>query len=241
MDAPDLTTLDDRAYEQLAVANAHPKSRVAETWALLTCPQHIDRTRTALTNVHQRTANTLRRRKTEREAFEQECRARGQAGKQEWFSTRPEYERWRRGTASFHQMIQAAISELSKTARAHNHRAVTQQSSQAARDTLRRLSLAVQRHQAAHAKSGEIAAQEDYELWQLLDRLTVPCGPNQDPTTLRTMLDFYWTDVDTVTDADAARAQAERTMRQAPAGKSAQYTGVPKARHVGNEKGLASS
>ena len=239
MDAPDLTTLDDRDYEQFTVAQAHPKHRDPAIWALLTSPQHIGRTRTVLNNVHQRTAATLRRRKSDREAFEQECRARGEAGKQEWFASRPEYERWRRGTAGFHQMIQSAISELGKLQRVQNHQATTQQSAQAARETLRQLSVAVRRHQAAHAKSGTLAAQEDYELWQLLDRLTVPCGPGQEPTTLRTMLDFYWTDVETVTDADASRAQSERTMRQAPAGKSAQYTGVPKARHVGSEKGLS--
>lgn len=241
MDAPsDLHALDDRAYEQLVVEHAHPKRRDPDTWALLTNPQNIERTRAALTNVHQRTAATLRRRKTERDAFQQECHARGEAGKQEWFATRHEYERWRRGTAGFHQMVQAAISELGKKQRQHNHRATTQQGAQAAREALRKLSIAVQRHQAAHAKTGTIAAQEDYELWQLLDRLTVPCGPNQEPTTLRTMLDFYWTDVDVVTDAAAERAAAERMMRQAPAGKAAQFTGVPRARHVGNEKDLAS-
>jgi hypothetical protein len=239
VDAPDLSAIDDRDYEQLAIAHAHPKHRDPDTWALLTSPQHIERTRTALNNVHQRTAATLRRRKTEREAFEQECRARGEAGKKEWFATRPEYERWRRGTAGFHQMVQAAISELGKAQRRQNHQAATQQGVQAARDALRKLSTAVQRHQAAHAKTGTIAAQEDYELWQLLDRLTVPCGPNQDPTTLRTMLDFYWTDVEVRVAGEEEQAAAEKAMRKAPAGRSARFTGVPRARHVGNEKGLA--
>lgn len=239
MDAPTLTNLDDHKFEQLAVAHAHPKRRDPDVWELLTSPPHIERTRTSLNNVHQRTAATLRRRKTEREAFEQECRARGEAGKQEWFATRPEYERWRRGTASFHQMIQAAISELGKTQRRHNQRANTQSSTQAAREALRKLSIAVQKHQATHAKTGAIAAQEDYELWQLLDQLTVPCGQDQEPTTLRTMLDFYWTDVDVVSASEEARAGAERVMRQAPAGRAAQYTGMPKARHVGGEKGLS--
>ncbi|MFD9249605.1 hypothetical protein [Streptomyces bottropensis] len=238
MDAPDLSALDDRQYEQFVVAHAHPKHRDPDQWELLTSPQYIEQTRTALNNVHQRTAATLRRRKTEREAFEQECRARGEAGKQEWFASRPEYEKWRRGTAGFHQMIQAAISELGKTQRRQNHRTATQQGAQAAREALRKLSIAVQKHQAAHARSGQIAGQEDYELWQLLDRLTVPCGPDQDPTSLRTMLDFYWTDVDVVQDEDEARAAAEKTMRKAPAGRSAQYAGVPRARHVGNDKGL---
>jgi hypothetical protein len=239
VDAPDLSTLDDHAYEQLAVSHAHPRHRNPETWALLTSPQHLERTRTALTNVHQRTAATLRRRKTEREAFHQECRQRGAEGKREWFESRPEFERWRRGTAGFHQMIQAAISELGKTQRLHNHRAMTEQGAQAAREALRKMSIAVQRHQAMHAKTGTIAGQEDYELWQLLDRLTVPCGPNQEPTTLRTMLDFYWTDVDVVPDSEEGRAAAEQTMRRAPAGRSAQFSGVPRARHVGNEKPLA--
>ncbi|MER6345195.1 hypothetical protein ACWC10_29920 [Streptomyces sp. NPDC001595] len=239
MDEPNLDNLDDRQFEQLAVSHAHPKHRDPDTWALLSSPQHIDRTRAALTNVHQRTAAALRRRKTERDAFQQECHARGAAGKKEWFESRPEYERWRRGTAGFHQMVQSAISELSRTKRVQNHRMTTQQSGQAAREALRKLSIAVQRHQAMHAKTGTIAAQEDYELWQLLDQLTVPCGPNQEATTLRTMLDFYWTDVDVVADADEARAQAERAMRQAPAGRSSEYAGIPRARHVGNDKGLA--
>lgn len=239
MDAPDLSTLDDRAYEQLAIQHAHPRHRTPEAWTLLTSPQHIERTRTALNNVHQRTAATLRRRKTEREAFEQDCRARGDAGKQEWFATRPDYERWRRGTAGFHQMIQSAISELGKAQRTQNHQATTQQAAQAARESLRKLTVAVNRHQALHAKSGSIAGQEDYELWQLLDQLTVPCGPGQEPTTLRTMLDFYWTDVDVVRDGEESRAAAERSMRRAPAGRAAQFSGVPRARHVGNEKPLA--
>jgi hypothetical protein len=50
------------------------------------------------------------------------------------------------------------------------------------------------------------------------------------------MLDFYWTDVDVVDGATERREAAERTMRSAPAGRSASYTGVPRARHVGNEK-----
>jgi hypothetical protein len=52
------------------------------------------------------------------------------------------------------------------------------------------------------------------------------------------MLDFYWTDVEPTTAAEEDRASAERTMRQAPGGRSSQYAGVPRARHVGSEKPL---
>lgn len=239
MDAPNLSALDDEQYEELVIAQAHPRSRDPEIWDQLTSPEHIERTRAVLTDAHQRTAGALRRRKAEREAFQQACHARGLEGKKEWFETRPEYEKWRRGAAGFHQMVQSAISDLGKVQRNHNRKAMTQRAGQDAREALRKLSIAVQRHQAQHAKTGSIAEQQDYELWQMLDRLTVPCGPGQEPTSLRTMLDFYWTDVDMVDDAEERRRMAEKAMRQAPAGRSARFTGMPRARHVGNEKGLA--
>jgi hypothetical protein len=238
VDEPDLNTLTDDQYSDLLTSQVHPKYRDQHTWDLLTSPEHIERTRAVLTNMHQRTAATLHRKKSEREAFEQECRARGAAGKSAWFESQPQYEASRRRTALFHQKVQQAISDLGKIQKKHN-RATTEQSVTASRNTLRQLAMAVQRHQALHAKAGTIAEQHDYELWQLLDRLTVPIGPHQEPTSLRTMLDFYWTDVDVPSAADEARAQAERSMRRAPGGRSAQFSGVPRARHVGNEKPLA--
>jgi hypothetical protein len=238
VDAPDLSVLDDQQYEDVAISQIHPPTRNPEVWNLLTSPEYIDRTRAVLANVHQRTAATLRRRKTERDQFQQDCHARGAAGKKDWFETRPDYEKWRRSAASFHQKVQATISDIGKIQRVQN-RDANQLNRDNSRETLRKLAVAVHRHQARHAKSGTIAGQEDYELWQLLDRLTVPCGPQQEPTSLRTMLDFYWTDVDMVSDGEDARAAAEKTMRQAPAGRAARFTGTPRARHVGNEKPLA--
>lgn len=238
MDAPDFSALTDEQYSDLLSGQVHPKFRNPDVWAALTSLEHIERTRAVLVDIHQRTANTLHRKKSERDAFEQECRARGAAGKRAWFETRPAWEDSRRKTAAFHQKVQQAISEVSKIQKANN-RATSHLVSNAGRDTLRQLAVAVQRHQAAHARSGEIAGQEDYELWQALDRLTVPCGPEQEPTSLRTMLDFFWADVTPVSGGEAARSAAEKTMRQAPAGRSARFNGMPKARHVGNEKGLA--
>jgi hypothetical protein len=238
VDAPDLSSLGDEQYTELVTGNINPRTRDAAVWEVLTAPDYLERTREALNRVNHRTASSMRRRKTEREAFHQECRSRGEAGKREWFNTRPEYEDWRRKAAFFHQTVLAAISELTKLNRDRN-RADNRRNRDESRETLRKLATAVNRHQAAHAKSGQIAAQEDYELWQLLDRLTVPCGPNQEPTTLRTMLDFYWVDVEVTTESGEAQSAAEKAMRQAPAGRSATFSGMPKARHVGNDKGLA--
>lgn len=237
MDAADFSTLTDDQYSDLLTHQAHPRFRDPAVWDALTSPENIERTRAVLVQMHQRTANALGRKKSEREAFEQECRARGAAGKAAWFESQPAYENTRRKMAGFHQRIQQAISDVGKIQKDHN-RAGSHLVSNAARETLRQLAVAVQRHQAQHAKAGSIAEQQDYELWQLLDRLTVPCGPNHEPTSLRTMLDFYWTDVEQTTAAGDARAVAERSMRQAPAGRSSQYAGVPRARHVGSEKPL---
>jgi hypothetical protein len=237
LDAADFSALTDDQYSDILSGQVHPKFRDPDVWNALTSPENIERTRAVLTDMNQRTANTLRRKRSEREVFEQECRARGAAGKQAWFESRPAYEDSRRKTAAFHQKVLSAISELGKLNkdrnRADNHKNINE-----ARETLRKLAVQVQRHQAMHAKSGTIAGQEDYELWQLLDRLTVPYGPNREPTSLRTMLDFFWTNVDVIGQADEERAVAERAMRQAPAGRSSQYTGVPRARHVGSEKPL---
>lgn len=238
MDAQLLAQLDDQQYEDLVIQNAHPPARDADVWAALTHPDTINRTRNTLVGLAARTGNTLRTRKAERDRFQQECHARGETGKKEWFASRAEYEDWRRRAGNFHQTILRAVSELNRAQKTIN-RSSNHSIAQDHRETLRKLALAVHQHQAAHAKSGGIADQSDYELWQLLDQLTVPCGPTQEQYTLRMMLDFYWTDVTPISEAEDRRAQAERTMRSAPAGQSSAYAGVPKARHVHNDKKLA--
>ncbi|MEU1232168.1 hypothetical protein [Streptomyces sp. NPDC005828] len=238
MDAQQLADLDDAEYEQLLVDNVHPPVRDPDTWAALTHPGNIHRPRSIAAGVHQRTAHTLRKRKAEREAFQQECFSRGQAGKRDWFDSRAEYEDWRRRAGNFHQTMQRAISELTHAVKDVN-RAQGDRGAGATRDTLRKLTAAVQRHQAAHAKAGGIAEQADYELWRLLDTLGVPVGEDQSVVTLRTMLDIYWTDVVPLAEAEEETTQAERAMRSAPAGQTGHYAGVPRARHVHNSKDLA--
>ncbi|MEU2391408.1 hypothetical protein [Streptomyces sp. NPDC007369] len=238
MDARDVADLEDKEYEDLIVANAHPPARNPEVWTALTHPDNLARTYDVITNVHQRAGNVLRKRKAERDLFQTECFARGEEGKREWFATRAEYESWRKRAANFHQMIQRAISELGRVKRSVN-RSANHRVAQEQRETLRMLALAVHRHQAAHAREGGVAAQSDYELWRMLDRLTVPVGADSEQVTLRTMLDIYWSDVRPVDEGEGRRAEAELAMRSAPAGKSGRYGGVPRARHVHNGKELA--
>ncbi|MEV4194851.1 hypothetical protein [Streptomyces toxytricini] len=193
MDARDIAALEDKEYEDLIVANAHPPARNPEVWAALTHPDNLARTYDIITNVHQRTGNVLRKRKAERDLFQAQCFARGEEGKREWFATRAEYESWRKRAANFHQMIQRAISELGKVQRSVN-RSANHRVAQEQRETLRRLALAVHRHQAAHAREGAAAGPSDHELWRMLDALTVPVGAEQEQVPLRTMLDIYWSE-----------------------------------------------
>lgn len=239
MDAAEIGSLTDGEFEGVLTSNIHPPARDPDTWAAITHPDNLPRARQLLVQVHERTASVLRRRKAEQDDFRAECFARGNAGKADWFAKKGEFDTARRRTANFHQRVQRAISELGKEQRDVN-RARSVDFGRESREVLRKLAAAVQRHQATHARSGGIAEQADYELWQLLDRLTVPTGPDQEQTTLRAMLDIYWTDVESVTDAAAGRVQAERVMRSAPAGQSRAFTGIPQARHVHNGKDLAS-
>jgi hypothetical protein len=238
MDAEQAAQLDDEHYRELVMENAHPPARDPEVWAALISPTNIERTHEAIDNAFQRVTATLRKRRGERQAFQNSCYKRGPEGKQEWFASKSEYDDWRRRAVNYLRTMQNCLSEISKARkginRASNHNLAGQH-----RESLRQLAVAVQKHQALHARAGGIAEQCDYELWRLLDQLTVPCGAGQEPTTLRTMLDFYWVDVEQTTAAGEASAAAERAMRSAPAGRSAQFSGAPKARHVGNEKRLA--
>ncbi|MFI6769326.1 hypothetical protein [Streptomyces sp. NPDC050355] len=238
MDAQRLVRLDDSDYEQLVLDHAHPPARDPGVWAVLIDPALIDRTRGALNTLFQRNSSVLRKRREEREQFRLACFARGQAGKEEWFASKREYDAWRHRAANFSRTVQNALSEINKAKKDLN-RSLNHQVAQNHRDRLRDLALAVHKHQAAHARAGGIAEQADYELWRALDQITVPIGPASEPTSLRTMLDIYWTDVTPVAEADEQRAGAERTMRAAPGGQAARFSGVPRARHVDNGKHLA--
>jgi flagellar hook-basal body complex protein FliE len=238
MDATQINQLDDEAYEKLTLSNTYPPARDTEVWEALTHPNNLERTRQVVETAWQRTGNVLRTRKEERDAFQNECFERGPEGKKEWYASRTEYEAWRRRAVNFHQNIQRALGEVRKAQKSAN-RATNFNVTHKQRQSLRELTLAVNRHQAAHARAGGIAEQADYELWALLDQLTVPCGHDEEQVTLRTMLDIYWTDVTPTTEIEQRRTEAERAMRSAPSGQSSRYAGTPRARHVHNDKKLA--
>ncbi|MFF9787159.1 hypothetical protein [Streptomyces nigrescens] len=238
MDVQALVELDTAAFERLVIDNAHPPARKPKIWAALTHPDLIDRTCETLTTLVQRNTAALCKRRADNLDLQQKCLARGAAGRKEWFEAKAEYDQWRRRASNFGRTAQNAL-KLAKETRKGINRAANHNVAQEHRERLRELALAVQKHQAAHAKAGGIADQADYELWRALDQIAVPIGPSSELTSLRTMLDIYWTDVTPVDEVEERRARSERAMRSAPAGQSAKFSGAPKARHVGNGKRLA--
>lgn len=238
MDVQDVAALDDQEFRRLITQHAHYTVGDPDVWRVLHSPELVARTRDMLTTVYNQLISSMRRRQQELDRFHQECLDRGPRGKEEWFVAKQRYEQQRGRLVSFHRALQARLTETTKALKSTNRARSVELSTQA-RESLRDLALAVQRHQAAHARSGTIAEQCDYELWRLLDRLTVPVGPDHEQVPLRTMVDFYWTEVDAVTPAQASAEALEPVMRSAPAGRSSAYSGVPRARHVGNGKKLA--
>ena len=237
MDVQDIEPLDDAAFRELVTDHLHSRKGDPQVWGLLTGPRLVQRTCGTLAAIHRQVTGTMLTKKTAREEFRQECFARGEAGKRDWFASLAEYESWRRRAGHFALMVQERLSDAKKALKAAN-RAANDTAGHTHRMVLRQLAIAVQDHQAAHARAGGVAEQCDYELWRLLDKLTVPIGPRSEQMTLRTMLDIYWRDVEPVDEAREETAHMDDVMRAAPAGRSARYEGVPSARYVGNDKKL---
>jgi hypothetical protein len=236
MDVQQLIDLDDQGFTEIVNRCTHMRTTDPEEWAALTGPELIGRTRDALSLIYQRVSTQIRHAKAKREEFHQECFRRGAEGKTEWFESLPEYEHWRNRAGNFQAAVQARLSETSKIQKGLN-RANNNQNHDRSRNALRLLAMAVQKHQAAHARAGGIAEQSDYELWQQLERIELEVDGQDVP--LRTMLDVYWFDVAPVSGAEEAAEIAEGMMRAAPAGQSSRFSGSPKACHVGSDRRLA--
>lgn len=234
MDIQELADLDDEQFAEVVRLCIHVKTADPQVWEALTSAEMVERTRLTLATVFQRVSGQIRHRKAKREEFRQECFRKGPEGKTEWFATMPEFDDWRNRAGNFCAAVQARIAEANriqkKINRSNNHLNMDH-----TRNVLRLLAVAVQKHQAAHARAGGIAEQCDYELWKTLEALSIPVRGGS--ASLRAMLDVVWFDVDPVTAEGAETEMNEQMMRAAPASRS--FTGVPRARHVGSERKLA--
>lgn len=237
MDSNEITHLNDDELRRLILRHVHYTVGDPAVWTALREPENVVRTREALRSIVNGLGTRMTRMRADRDAYHAECFARGGEGKREWFTSKEAYENERGRLGSLHKALQSRLAEV-REAQKDVNRQNSIDVSQQAREALRQLSIAVQKHQAAHARSGTIAEQCDYELWQLLNRLTVPVGPQNEQLSLRAMLDFYWTDVEAVSGRQAALEELEGAVRSVPVGGAASFGGSSRAQRVGSDRRL---
>lgn len=234
MDATSISQLDDPAFRELITTNIHTADETKDVWEQLMAREVADRTIEILRDLRIQTEASMSRKRRELAEFQAECLLRGKRGRQDWLAEKRQFEDWKRRANNFRRMVEARqIQVRTRMKFGYEERARVDQG---ARDALAKLCLQIQRHQAACAASGRRAEQSDYELWALLDELTIPLTEGGS-VSLEYMLRTYW--MPTARDKNAGRRANERLMKQSPGGRSASFEGAPKARHVGSDKLLA--
>lgn len=234
MDATSISQLDDPAFREFITTNIHTADDTKAVWEQLADRRVADRTIETLRDLRLQTEGSMSRKRRELAEFQAECLLRGRRGRQDWLAAKREFEDWKRRANNFRRMVEARqIQVRTRMKFGYEERARVDQG---ARDALAKLCLQIQRHQAACAVSGRRAEQADYELWALLEELTIPLTEGG-AASLEYMLRTYWTP--TSRDKNAGRRTNERLMKQAPAGRAATFEGHPKARNIGSDKTLA--
>jgi hypothetical protein len=234
MDATSISQLDDPAFRELITTNIHTADDTKAIWEQLMAREVADRTIEILRDLRIQTEASMSRKRRELDEFQADCLLRGKRGRQDWLAEKRQFDDWKRRANNFRRMVEGRqIQVRTRMKFGYEERA---RADQGARDALAKLCLQIQRHQAACASSGRRAEQADYELWALLDELTIPLTEGG-AVSLEYMLRTYW--MQTARDKNAGRRAKERLMKQAPAGRSATFEGAPKARHLGSGKPLA--
>jgi hypothetical protein len=234
MDATSITKLDDPAFRELITTNIHSADETKPVWEQLMTREVADRTIETLKDLRLQTEASMSRKRRELADTQAECLLRGHRGRQDWLAAKRDFEDWKRRANNFRRMVEARqVQVRNKMKFGYEERARVDQG---ARDALAKLCLQIQRHQAACATSGRRAEQADYDLWALLEELTIPLTEGGSAS-LEYMLRTYW--IPTARDKNAGRRDKERLMKKAPAGRSATFEGHPKARNIGSDKTLA--
>jgi hypothetical protein len=230
----EIAELGDDEFHELIRQHIHPVSGDAAVWAILLSPSLQDRTAGHLRDMNGRVDSSFKKRAREADAYQLECLKKGHVGRRDWQEYYNDYQAWRKRAGAFKQMVAGRAAELKiaqKRTRAAAHEVYQATNSHNYREVIRQFAVRIHQHQALTARSGREPEQHDYDLWRLLDELSVPVGPEGNAT-IRDMMRTYWFDTSPATVQDGTRRTAERLMRQAPAGRSEAYQGIPKLRRT---------
>ncbi|MFF7837563.1 hypothetical protein ACFZC6_01815 [Streptomyces ossamyceticus] len=251
-----VAALGDERFKELVTKHLARSDGDPALWEVLLGETLINRTTETLKDMFEVACAAAAKRANERNEIRVACLERGPSGRTEWLHSDAKYQLWKSRNSHFKKLVQTRLTEAREARRDHvlSGRAVKKTNrddrlvAHARQMTdernhhvgvIREFARMVQRHQAMTAASGRMPEQHDYDLWRLLDELSMPDGAERDLIPLRQMLQAFWYDTTPATLAEGVRGQTERMMRQAPAGRSPRYEGTPKVRRIDEPKRLA--
>ena len=162
--------IDDVEFERLVLANISPRNRDAHVWSALMAPNSIARTHATLVAAVQRNAAAMGARRTDPRSDD------------------TAYRQWRHRAQSFARIAQSALSEINAERRTLEA-AADKSSARRYREQLRCLASEIANHQRRSDTAGINPEDHDHQLWNVLDAISIPHGPESTPTTLRDLLD----------------------------------------------------
>lgn len=255
-DVAKVAALSDERFKELIDKHLHPDTGDPAVWDVLFSQSLMPRTTEVLQAMLEKVSVTLGRKKVEADAVHLESLKTGT--RQEWFAHRLEYDEWRVRAVAFQKMVQRRLGAAKNVRRSWGKEQQDRQEkrigergpdykdrlarAKAAKDecenALRRLALKIREHQALTAVSDRMPEQHDYDLWRLLDELTLTVGKGGEQASVRRVMESYWLDTSEATMAAGQRGQTERMMQQAPAGRAPRFEGVTKVRRIDGQKRL---
>ncbi len=161
---------------------------------LLKDPERVEALKVALASKLNNINSQLAAKKEERAAFEQHCRNMGDAGKEAWFASIPEYSDWRTRTIRVQRMIMSRLAQVKAVNKQQN---ITQTNRRdktelaETRNALKRLALGIWDHQA-EMEEDVAPTKSDRKLWNLLDAVKIPHGAGS--ITLAEAVEDLWHD-----------------------------------------------
>lgn len=171
-------------FEQIVLANAAAPKRNTAIWEALLSTQCVERTRSALADAYQRNSAAMADRRAEEElgsTSESETAAAAAA----------DYHAWRRRATSFNHLVQGALREVNE----RRQQLVREQDLSAAeqyRQKIRDVALAIAEHEHAVRSGGIAPNPHDLKLWECLDAVQLPHGPESTLTSLRELAATVW-------------------------------------------------
>jgi hypothetical protein len=182
-DFTDFSDFTDAEFEQLVLANAPRRRRNQLVWEALLSEHVLTRTHSALVEALQRNtaAMTVRR-----EAEESRLLTTPQTRPEHT----PDYLAWRGRATAFRLIVESALSEVNKRRQQLTMRHGLN-AAEHYRQQIRDLALAIAAHQIA-ATTVTSPHPHDTHLWDCLDTVHLPHGPDNTPTPLRTLINTLW-------------------------------------------------